>query len=417
MPSSAATRSVWGMDVMRMLRTGETRRLSVAEWVIWPSLALALTALSVSLHATLHEVLLPIAFVLGLLQGGSVLLAALVPWAGALAQLVAIVGFALATTPATGPWPITVLGMVSLAAALVVLALRDAWQLGLTTWAAVLLVTGAVGLFAELALGAGSGWSVNLVIAGGCSGLLLAAVTVVRQLRLARREVTVAREETEHERAQVLWEQERARIAREMHDVVAHSMSLVHMRATSAAYRLESLDEAATTEFGQIADDARSAMQEMRGLLRVLRDPDDVLTAPQPGLERLEALVGSARSAGASVEAQIEQLQPEPSRALQLVLYRVAQESVSNALRHAPHAPITITLRQDEDDIMLRVRNDLATSAARDDGRGDGHGIRGMRERVASVRGTLWIGPDDGGFLVDARIPHATTTSAPGRAS
>ena len=130
-----------------------------------------------------------------------------------------------------------------------------------------------------------------------------------------------------------------------------------------------------------------------------------MLTAPQPGLERLDELVASVRSAGATVDASIERLEPAPSRAVQLVLYRVAQESVSNALRHAPHAPIAISLRQDGDDVVLRVGNDLVAGAARDGGRSDGHGIRGMRERVASVGGTLWIGPDGGGFIVDVRIP------------
>lgn len=394
-----------------MVRAGEARSLSVAEWIVWPALAIVLATLSVSLHASVHLVALPIAFVLGLLQGGSVLLAAIVPWAGALAQLAAILGIALSTTPAAGPWPITVIGMITLTAVLIVVALRSAWQLGMATWAAALVTTGAIGLVAELVLGAGSGWSVNLVIAGGVSGLALAVVVIARQLRRARREVAEAREETDAERAQVLWAQERARIAREMHDVVAHSMSLVHMRATSAAYRLDALDEAATAEFGLIADDARAAMQEMRGLLRVLRDPDDVLTAPQPGLERLDALVASARSAGATVELRVEPIEPSPSRATQLVLFRVAQESVSNALRHAPHAPIEISLRQDGADIALRVRNDLVDGAAREGGRIDGHGVRGMRERVASVGGTVEIGAaeigTDGqeGFIVDARIP------------
>lgn len=397
-----------------MLLGSHARPLSVAEWILWPSLAVVIAAISIPLHAALQGVPLPVAFVLGLLQGGSVLLAALVPWAGAIAQLVAIIGLALWTTPDSGPWPISVISMIALAAALLVIGLRSTWVLGVLTWVGAVAGTSVIGLFAEYVLGAGTGWSINLVIAASIAALVLAVVLVARQLRHARRQLAEARQETEQERALVVWEQERARIAREMHDVVAHSMSLVHMRATSASYRLEALDDAATVEFGLIADDARAAMQEMRGLLRVLRDPDEVLTAPQPGLERLEALVDSARSAGASVDAELEQLAPAPSRALQLVLYRVAQESVSNALRHAPHATITIRLRQDGDDIMLRVRNTLVAAGTREDGRGDGHGIRGMRERIASVGGTLWIGPDDGGFLVDARIPHAGAASSAG---
>ncbi|GEK79463.1 sensor histidine kinase [Agrococcus baldri] len=400
------------MDVSSRLRSGEARQLSVAEWIVWPSVSVVIAAISIPLHAVLQGVPLPVAFVLGMLQGGSVLLAALVPWAGALAQLVALIGFALWTTPATGPWPIPVIGIIALAAVLLVVGMRANWLLGAATWGAAVVGTSTIGLFAEYVLGAGTGWSINLVIAAGIGALVLAVVLIARQLRQARRQVAEARQETEQEREQVLWEQERARIAREMHDVVAHSMSLVHMRATSAAYRLEALDEAATAEFGQIADDARSAMQEMRGLLRVLRDPDEVLTAPQPGVERLGTLIDSARSAGAQVEAELQPLEPTPSRAVQLVLYRVAQESVTNALRHAPHAPIALTLRQDGDEIVLWVRNPLVDGAPREGGRTDGHGIRGMRERVASLGGSLWIGPDDGGFLVDARIPGSRPAAA-----
>lgn len=397
------------MELLQRVRTVEDRPLGVAEWIVWSIVAAVLVAISIPVHAVLHGVHLPLAFVLGILQGGSVLLAALVPPAGAAAHAAAIIGIACAADPESGPWPITVVGMVSLAALLVAAGVRSHWLLGLLTLAVTIAAAAVIGSVADLLLGAGSGWVVDLLVAGGNAGLALLVITAITQLRSARREVATARRETEHEHARLLWQQERARIAREMHDVVAHSMSLVHMRATSASYRLASLDDDARDEFARIADDARAAMHEMRGLLRVLRDPDEVLTAPQPGLERLDQLIASARSAGARIHAELAPLDPAPSGALQLVLYRVAQESVSNALRHAPSAPIEITLRQDGTAIVLRVRNALDERAGQE--HVDGHGIRGMRERVASVGGALLVGTDaEGGFTVETRIPLSLAT-------
>jgi signal transduction histidine kinase len=201
-------------------------------------------------------------------------------------------------------------------------------------------------------------------------------------------------------------------IAREMHDVVAHSMSIVHMRATSARYRLDGLGTDAVAEFDGIAEQARAALREMRGLLGVLREGDGVLDAPQPGLADLPALLEATRDAGVAITASLppEVTEVEPPASLQLALYRVAQESLSNVVRHARGAEVFVGLERVGPELWLTVENgaprdgETEVGAASDQG---GHGIRGMMERMASVGGSLDHGTvPGGGYRVVARAPH-----------
>jgi signal transduction histidine kinase len=393
-------------------------RLGTAGWVTWGAISVALTAVSIPTHAALYGVIVPIAFVLGILQGGSVLLAAVRPWWGAAAQLVAVVGIAAASRPAGGPWPMPVVGMIALAAVLVVLGLRGHWRIGAVAWLAgfVLLVSAALvaGTWGAPVEGAVA----DLIVAASTTALALFAAAVVAQLLQARVEVQEAREQTEVERAHVLWQQERARIAREMHDVVAHSMSIVHMRATSARYRLEGLDADAVAEFDGIAEQARAALREMRGLLGVLREGDGVLDAPQPGLADLPALLDATRDAGVAITASLDGDAgvPEPTASVQLALYRVAQESLSNVVRHAHGAEVFVGLERVGPELWLTVENSAVRDAAGErtaaapatvPADAGGHGIRGMMERMASVGGSLDHGPiAGGGFRVVARAPH-----------
>lgn len=388
------------------------RMLEPIEWAAWSTVSVALATVSIATHAALYGVSVPIAFVLGLLQGGSVLLAVLRPWFGVAAQLVAVVGFAVTTSAAQGPWPMPVVGMIALAAVLVALGLRGEWRLGAATWGSAMALLVVVALVVAGAGGATGGWAADFIVAASTTGLALFTATVVSQLLAARVEVAEARQETEAERAQVLWEQERARIAREMHDVVAHSMSIVHMRATSARYRLDGLDDATVAEFDDIAEQARGAMREMRGLLGVLREGDRVLGAPQPGLADLDALLASTRAAGVAIVSDVADVTPPPPASVQLALYRVAQESLSNVVRHARGADVFVGLESVGSDLWLTVENG-APDAAAEAGAGaasdvGGHGIRGMMERMASVGGTLDHGPiATGGYRVVARVPFA----------
>lgn len=387
---------------------------------MWSVVSVVIAAVAIPTHAAFYDVPVALAFVFGLLLGGSVLLSAVLPWWGAGAQAAAVVGFSAASTVTGGPWPMPVIGMIAFCFVLVVLGVHGRWRIGGVLWLAVIVLLTSSALvaatFGEVAAGAFA----DLIVTASTSALALFSAAMLAQLVDARVEVREAREETEAERAHVLWQQERARIAREMHDVVAHSMSIVHMRATSARYRIEGLDADAAAEFDGIAEQARAALREMRGLLGVLREGDGVLDAPQPGLADLPALIAATRDAGVAITASLpaegdgdgegaERLAELPA-SLQLALYRVAQESLSNVVRHAHGAEVFVGLERVGPELWLTIENGPGDGepaeggAASDQG---GHGIRGMRERMASVGGTLDDRPlAGGGYRVVARAPY-----------
>jgi signal transduction histidine kinase len=196
---------------------------------------------------------------------------------------------------------------------------------------------------------------------------------------------------------------ERARIARELHDVVAHSMSLVAVRAETAPYRLPGLSEPAREEFLALAGTARDSLTELRRLLGVLRTAQtQAELTPQPDLSDLDDLVGSARRAGMQVTISISG--GTPSAATGLTVYRIVQEALSNAARHASGAPVEVAVDTTKTQTRVEVRNGPGAPGA--DTHGTGHGLVGMRERVELLGGTLHTGPaDDGGFAVVATIP------------
>ncbi len=222
--------------------------------------------------------------------------------------------------------------------------------------------------------------------------------------RLAEQESISAAERAERTR----W-QERARIARELHDVVAHHLSVVVVRADSAPHRLHDLPDNAREEFAGIAEDARSSLTEMRRVLRLLRE-EPARTAgelgPQPGIEEVGELVASTRRAGADVRVEGE-LPTGLDPAVELTAYRVVQEAVSNAVRHAAGAVVRVAIRRVGDELVVTVANGPARAGSRSGAApGSGQGLIGMRERVALLDGALRTTPTaDGGFLVEAVLP------------
>jgi signal transduction histidine kinase len=217
------------------------------------------------------------------------------------------------------------------------------------------------------------------------------------------------RAETERARRAVL--EERTRIARELHDVVAHHMSLIAVRAETAPYRLPGLPESAQAEFGSLSEVAREALAEMRRLLGVLRDDRPAALAPQPQLSDLPALVDAARQAGAPVEFSAPAALGQVPAGVGVCAYRIVQESLSNASQHAPGAPITVSVDHDRGAVLLRVANGPGGHPA-PPGNEDrpGHGLTGMHERVALLGGSLTAGPaPDGGFVVSAVLPLGET--------
>ena len=220
---------------------------------------------------------------------------------------------------------------------------------------------------------------------------------------------------TEAERARRAVLEERTRIARELHDVVAHHMSLIAVRAETAPYRLSGLPEPVRAEFGSLGEVAREALADMRRLLGVLRDDRPAALAPQPQLADLPALVDAARRAGVSVELSVPPALGHVPSGVGVCAYRIIQESLSNASQHAPGAPITVSVDHDDGAVVLRVANGPGGppdgSAPPANEHRPGHGLTGMRERVSLLGGSLSAGPaPDGGFVVSAVLPLGETS-------
>jgi signal transduction histidine kinase len=227
----------------------------------------------------------------------------------------------------------------------------------------------------------------------------------------AQRALASQAERIEAERARRAVLEERTRIAREMHDVVAHHMSLIAVRAETAPYRLSDLSESARAEFGALSEVAREALTDMRRLLGVLRDDQPARLAPQPRLADLPALVDAARQAGVSVELSVSPALDQVPSGVGLCAYRVVQESLSNASQHAPGSAVTVSVTHGCGAVLLRVANGPGGPAglSRSDRR-PGHGLTGMRERVALLGGSLSAGPEpEGGFVVSAVLPVSET--------
>jgi signal transduction histidine kinase len=198
---------------------------------------------------------------------------------------------------------------------------------------------------------------------------------------------------------------ERARIARELHDVVAHHISMIAVQAETARLATPGLPDEGADRLRAIGDTARTALTEMRRLLSVLREDAGTPSAriPQPGLEQLNELIDEARaSTGAStrliLQGQVVPLDP----GVQLTAYRIIQEALTNARRHAPGAAVDVELAYTPGALRLRVRDSGPGPAAET----AGHGLLGMRERVAMMGGQLRAGPAPAaGFLVEAVLP------------
>ncbi|MCO6011188.1 sensor histidine kinase [Actinoallomurus purpureus] len=237
---------------------------------------------------------------------------------------------------------------------------------------------------------------------------LLCAVPVllgytVRVRRAARR--ALAEQEARHE-AETAVLQERQRIARELHDVVAHHMSVIAIQAEAAPYKVADPPPELAESFADIRASALEGLTELRRILGVLRTDPAAQTAPQPGLERLEEVVASARAGGLIVETSVTGEAPILPAGVGLSAYRILQESLSNAMRHAPGASVRVDISYEPDVLRLRVRNGPGTAPDRVAHAGSGHGLVGMRERTTMLGGDLAAGPTaDGGFAVVAALP------------
>ena len=227
-----------------------------------------------------------------------------------------------------------------------------------------------------------------------------------------RGRVTVA-ERRQQQAAKLAAAEERLRIARDVHDVVAHSLGAIAVQADAAEAALQVAPDRAVQPVRAIRDTAREALADIRRVLDVLHEDDDTDTertdAERTGTARTDiaALVAGARATGMRVALELDPTARVVPAELRSTGYRIVQESLSNIRRHAPGATATVSVRRDGDDLLLSISDDGAGGGAAQTA-GTGYGIRGMRERAERLGGTLTAGPaPDGGFHVRARLPLA----------
>ncbi|KQQ00787.1 MULTISPECIES: sensor histidine kinase [unclassified Rathayibacter] len=236
-----------------------------------------------------------------------------------------------------------------------------------------------------------------------------------RSVRRAR-EGQSLRAEAERERARAQREldtvEERNRIARDMHDVVAHSLAVVIAQADGARYLGAASPEQTDAALLTISSVARDALGDVRVLLAQLRHSQS--DGPQPEARDLPALLDSVSGAGARVHSDLEVDLDSVPRATGLALYRIAQEATTNALRHGrPGSPLDVSLRREAGEVVLIVRNARCSDEETVTVPGEGHGLVGMHERATLVGGVLTAGPDGEHFVVDARLPALATSPIP----
>jgi signal transduction histidine kinase len=250
-----------------------------------------------------------------------------------------------------------------------------------------------------------------------------------RRAYYAQLEERATRLEKEREaQSKVAVAAERARIARELHDVVAHHVSMISVQAETARLATPGLPPEGARQLLSIGDTARAALTEMRRLLGVLREDapagaEEAARRPQPGLGQLDELLEEARRAsGAAIRLIMRGPPQRLDPGVEMVAYRITQESLTNARRHAPGAAVDVELHFTADALILKIRDNgpgpppRPNPADRAGQAGQaGHGLLGMRERAAAVGGEVRTGPAvGGGFQVEASLP--TTSGETGRA-
>jgi signal transduction histidine kinase len=342
----------------------------------------------------------------------------------------AVLGFAqaapllIAGRRPLGAWRTMATGM--LAGVLVLGEKHLFWPWPVTTWLAMIVVLFLVGVGYERQIAIGAGlvtglgvvlpavviagmpfwfalilWAIIaivLVFADALSGRYAAEASLAEQAALRQRDLA---------RQAVL--EERARIARDLHDVVAHHMTVIALQSEAAPYKIQDLPPAGRQTFEVIRDAAREALAETRRVVGLLRqdDKDAPERLPRPGLDRLDELVERALHAGLDVESRVIGIPRPLSAGTDLSAYRIVQEALSNAARYAPDSSVRVRIRYDEEQLFVSVIDDGAAGTVVSES-GGGHGLIGMRERVTMLGGTLSAGPAEGvGFAVAAALPYA----------
>ncbi|WP_328537584.1 sensor histidine kinase [Streptomyces sp. NBC_00344] len=263
--------------------------------------------------------------------------------------------------------------------------------------------TAVYGVFADALVGSSGSDTLPMLF---FMAVALLITTTVHIRHEAQREVKVQRNVTAVERDKRTLLEERTTIARELHDVVAHHMSVVAIQAEAAPYRVTDPPPELTRSFEVIRENAVAALTELRRVLGVVRAEDyEAPDAPQPTLAELDGLLANVRSAGLTVDRTVTGAVRELPQGVELSAYRIVQEALSNALRHAPGAEARVEVSYVLGGLGLRVVNGPPRGLVKPSP-GAGHGLTGMRERVTMLNGEMTAEPtDDGGFEVAAFLP------------
>ncbi|WP_158891485.1 sensor histidine kinase [Amycolatopsis anabasis] len=248
----------------------------------------------------------------------------------------------------------------------------------------------------------------DLVEMGALAAIVLVAANALRGRGEATRRLTEQRRITATERDRRAVLEERSRIARELHDVLAHHMSVIAIQAEAAPYRVTDPPEPLTQSFATIRTHAQDALAELRRVLGVLRaEGGGAEPAPQPTLAGVPDLVTGARAAGLEVGTAVTGMPLPLPPGLELSAYRIIQEALNNAMRHAPGSAVRVEIHHQRDVLRLRIVNGPPAKAPVSTG-GQGHGMLGMRERVGMLKGDLTVGETpEGGYEVTAVLPLA----------
>jgi signal transduction histidine kinase len=386
-----------------------SRRLPASAWLFDSALALVAAGLSTALFVFengpvgggLPRGTLALGYALALLH--TLPLAARRRFPGAVLALSVASGLAVA---ALGLPPV-VLGVAILVAVYSVAAYGDRW-VSLAGLAAAELGSAAV----QLTPGR---FQAPTVVTNGlvlAAAWLLGHFVGVRRAYIARLEQTAELERARAELARRAVAEERLRLARELHDVVAHSISVIAVQSGVGAHVANTQPEEAAKALAAIEATSRAALTELRRLLGVLRqegEPQGSL-APVPGLADLDALLAEVAKAGLAVRLRVEGTPSQLPAGVDLSAYRIVQEALTNVVKHAGPARAQVTIGYNDQDVTVEVTDDgRGVVAPTSDGRARvGHGLIGMRERVAVFGGDLEAGPrPGGGFRVAARLPFA----------
>jgi signal transduction histidine kinase len=374
--------------------------------------ALLLGGLNIAFLAVDRSVSGEVAVGLALVQSTPLLLAMYRPMAAWWLSLAGTITVALLTLDfAASPgdvWPWTPLGLQTHLLVMILVALRVRVRAMAGMWL-LTVVSGMalVGIGYEGTISASS----NLPLVATLSGTALVVVAAVRGRSEAMELLAEQAHETSAERSRRTLLEERARIARELHDVVAHHMSVIAIQAEAAPYRVTNPPEELRASFATIRRNAVDALSELRRVLDLLRaeegdrevsDRDE----PQPTLGGLDDIVANVRDAGLSVETAVTGGARALPSGVELSAYRIVQEALSNALRHAPDSEVRVEISYVLGGVGLRITNGASSNSLVQAATGTGHGLLGMRERVAMLGGEFRAGPtDDGGYEVVAFLP------------